>query len=584
MRRAITFLSILTALVVAVGASEGAIAPPRTAEASPTTTTVYWGNYPVNAFTASTNNYFDVQKPCVDCYLTIATPQLEYNNAGTWEVADYTNGAMLHHMVIFNHAYIDPTCGGNELFAALGDRFFASGNERGTLAFAPGYGYYLPPASTDNYWNLNVMIHNLSPDNKMFRLKMDITYHPATDNLKKMRHIWLDQNNCSNSQYSICPTGPYPCYDDRHWDWTVGNDPSGAYDDIEGTITAIGGHVHDWGISVAAEKVQTGQFICTAVAGYAQASPYAPPPRAPGNAGHPGSANSFNPGDPDYNGHIEDMTGCSTNVKIKPGDTIRLHAQYNSTLAITDVMGIMGAWIYDNCDAISNPDQHDTDGDLLGEPCDPDIDGDAILNGSDTEADGDGLINTLETAAAPTPCTARASPSASTAPISAWTTTATRRSTKRSPAAPSTSTATATATRARAENHVSSYLPGSPTNGDQKRCQEYDTTFPNSAPHIRPSKRWPSDVASGFFSGNKINVQDLSSFTNPVRYLGQDVGTDPGDVRFDLIPGSTVGADIGITDLAALTTSRPASHPCSTAQERLAARLVRRHPNSSRHA
>ena len=112
-----------------------------------------------------------------------------------------------------------------------------------------------------------------------------------------------------------------------------------------------------------------------------------------------------------------------------------------------------------------------------------------------------------------------------------------------------------------AENHVSSYLPGSPTNGDQKRCQEYDTTFPNSAPHIRPSKRWPSDVASGFFSGNKINVQDLSSFTNPVRYLGQDVGTDPGDVRFDLIPGSTVGADIAITDLAALTTCATGSPP-----------------------
>ena len=179
MRRPIVFLFIFAAFVVAIGASEGAIAPPRTAEASPTTTTVYWGNYTVNAFTGIANNYFNVQKPCTDCYLTVATPQLEWNNAGTWEVADYTNGAMLHHMVIFNHAYIDPTCGGNEVFAALGDRFFASGNERGTLSFAPGYGYYLPPASPDNYWNLNVMIHNLSPDNKTFRLKMDITYHPG---------------------------------------------------------------------------------------------------------------------------------------------------------------------------------------------------------------------------------------------------------------------------------------------------------------------------------------------------------------------------------------------------------------------
>ena len=31
------------------------------------------------------------------------------------------------------------------------------------------------------------------------------------------------------------------------------------------------------------------------------------------------------------------------------------------------------------------------------------------------------------------------------------------------------------------------------------------------------------------------------------------MGTDPDDVRFDLVPGSTVGRDIGVADLAALT-------------------------------
>ncbi|MGH9204245.1 MAG: hypothetical protein ACRD2A_23705, partial [Vicinamibacterales bacterium] len=98
--------------------------------------------------------------------------------------------------------------------------------------------------------------------------------------------------------------------------------------------------------------------------------------------------------------------------------------------------------------------------------------------------------------------------------------------------------------RGSAENHVFQYLPGTPTNGDQKVCQEYDSTFPNSAPHVRPSKRWPSDVASGAFSGNKINVQDLSSFISPIRYLNTNVGTNPNDVRFDIVPGSVTGAHI----------------------------------------
>jgi hypothetical protein len=101
-----------------------------------------------------------------------------------------------------------------------------------------------------------------------------------------------------------------------------------------------------------------------------------------------------------------------------------------------------------------------------------------------------------------------------------------------------------------AEDHVFSYL--GQTNGDQKTCQEYDASFPNGT--HKPSKRWPADLNGSTFSLNKVNIQDLASFTNPVRYLNQDVGTDPMDVRWDLVPGSTVGGDINIVDMAALTT------------------------------
>ena len=107
------------------------------------------------------------------------------------------------------------------------------------------------------------------------------------------------------------------------------------------------------------------------------------------------------------------------------------------------------------------------------------------------------------------------------------------------------------------ENHVFSYL--TQTNGDQKTCQEYDATFPN-ATH-KPSKRWPADLNGSAFSLNKINVSDLAAFISPIRYLNQDVGTDPGDVRLDLVPGSTVGFDINVADMAALISGASGSPP-----------------------
>ena len=62
---------------------------------------------------------------------------------------------------------------------------------------------------------------------------------------------------------------------------------------------------------------------------------------------------------------------------------------------------------------------------------------------------------------------------------------------------------------------------------------------------------WPLNFIDTGISANKIDITDLTSYLAPIRYFGTNVGTNPGDVRWDLRPGKGIFlTDINLQDLA----------------------------------
>src|SRR5829696_568579 len=114
-------------------------AVPATANATITTKTIEYGPYTIPAGSGDPHNHDEmgtiankivtnISKPCTGCTLIGVTPDLVYEN-GT--KANITDGPMLHHAAFMaqSSGKVDATCGTSGP-GALGERFFAAGNER----------------------------------------------------------------------------------------------------------------------------------------------------------------------------------------------------------------------------------------------------------------------------------------------------------------------------------------------------------------------------------------------------------------------------------------------------------------------
>ena len=286
-----------------------------------------------------------VRKPCRGCFVTRIVPNLV--DAHTGQTVNFNNGGMLHHAVNVNWSRPDASCppgrgpgpinwlgelqGGNE-------RFFATGNERTISSFPRGYG--LPVRSGDE-WGLILHLMNMTPQPREVALEYTFTW--TRKRLKPVTPLWLDIDNCGDSEFDV-PVG----YSDTHWDWRS---------TLSGRIVAIGGHVHDNGLGVSAENVTRHSPICSSRAGYAPGSAFAPAGPGPGaDPLHPRWWWEMRSSDhpqvslESYMGHIAGATGCRGNAGwLSAGDTVRLHARYNvgDPARGKDVMGIMVAYVHE---------------------------------------------------------------------------------------------------------------------------------------------------------------------------------------------------------------------------------------------
>ncbi|MGN6256529.1 MAG: hypothetical protein ACTHN3_02110 [Solirubrobacterales bacterium] len=222
---------------------------------------------------------------------------------------------MLHHAVFAaqSSGKSDVTCG-NSGPGLLGERFFASGNERTAVDLSSlPYGYKVNSTET---WNMIVDLANWETTSKTVYIRMTYKYATGTDSTSRspLRPVWLDQAGCSMTSLITVPEG----LSDTHYEWKA---------TFGGKLIAAAGHIHDYGVREELTNKSAGEaLLCKSEAGY-------------GGTGYV---------TPDGMEHISSMGVCTGNpiATVSKGQTLRLHTIYDNTsgMPIEDAMGIMIAY------------------------------------------------------------------------------------------------------------------------------------------------------------------------------------------------------------------------------------------------
>jgi hypothetical protein len=307
--------SLLVCMVVA------AFVPAAVANAAITTTTIEYGPWTIPAGNGDPHDHEEmgkieneiktnVAKPCTNCTLVAVTPDLVYTDG---KKANILEGPMLHHAVFMAKASgkSDATCGSSGP-GFLGERFFATGNERTAVDLTSlNYGYKVASSET---WNMVIDLMNWETTSKTVKLKITVKYATGTDHTNRaaLRPVWLDADGCSLNSLISVPNG----LSDTHKDWKA---------TFGGKLIAAAGHIHDHGVNIEVTNESAGgALLCNSVAGY-------------GGAGYETHL--------DGRKHVSSMGVCTGNpiATIAKNNTLRLHAIYNVPEGhhpIDDAMGI----------------------------------------------------------------------------------------------------------------------------------------------------------------------------------------------------------------------------------------------------
>jgi hypothetical protein len=285
-------LAMAAAMVGVVPASANAAPAEATGDVSIQQTVVArYGPWTVAPDTHTGNLTFSVPRPCQGCYVTGMRANLVYADGSS---ANHNTGGHLHHSVFLNSSRPDATCS-----RSPGERFFASGNERTPVSMPAGYGYRI--GSSDQLFGVVELMNHHMVQQTFY---LEVTWTFTTSTLTPVRPVWLDIDQCGDSEYAI-PAG----VSDTHWDWTV---------NVPGRVVFAAGHQHDDGVRVEATRGATS--ICDSVAGYGT--------------------------DPAYLHHISAMSTCSGNLAtLSQGEVVRLHSIYDSPTSQIDVMGIVFMYV-----------------------------------------------------------------------------------------------------------------------------------------------------------------------------------------------------------------------------------------------
>jgi hypothetical protein len=221
------------------------------------TKTVTYGPWTVPAATGTAHGEegmisdalaWGVPKPCTNCYVTSMHATLKYADGRD---ANTDTGQWLHHIVLSSMGYPDPTCGGT-LVGLLGEKFFASGNERTRARFPAGYGYHVGRYDS---WNLLYDLMNSTTAPAPVKVEMTFDWVPdTTPGMHPLRPVWLDVGNCGQSAV-VAGAGAYQ----YSRTWTLKR---------QGKVIGLGGHLHDGGTHLTVRDADTGALLCTSVAGY----------------------------------------------------------------------------------------------------------------------------------------------------------------------------------------------------------------------------------------------------------------------------------------------------------------------------